>query len=77
MNDARGILEEHNITEVVVPANTATFNQPFDVSVNRPCKHFMREKFQGWCAGEVEKKINAGQNTSGIAIEMGFPVTYA
>ena len=34
----------------------------------------MREKLQGWYAGEVEKKINAGQNTSDIAIEMGIPV---
>ena len=34
----------------------------------------MREKFQGRNAGEVEKKINAGQNTSDIAIEMGIPV---
>ena len=47
------------------------------VSVNRHCKHFMIEKFQGWYAGEVEKKINAGQNTSDIAIEMGIPVPYA
>ena len=76
-NDVREILEKHNITEVVLPANTAVFNQPLDVSVNRHCKHFMREKFQGWYAGEVEKKINAGQNTSDIAIEMGIPVTYA
>ena len=38
-DDARGILEKRNITEVVVPANTAAFNQPLDVSVNRPCKH--------------------------------------
>ena len=35
-NDARGILEKHNITEVFVPANTAAFNQPLNVSVNRP-----------------------------------------
>ena len=34
----------------------------------------MREKLQGWYAGEVQKKINAGQNTSDIAIEMGIPV---
>ena len=30
--------------------------------------------FQGWYAREVEKKINAGRNTSDIAIEMGIPV---
>ena len=51
-----------------------SFNQPLDVSVNRPCKHFMRENFEGWYAGEVEKKINARQNTSDTAIEMGIPV---
>ena len=34
----------------------------------------MREKLQGWYAGEVEKKINAGQNTSDIPIEMGIQV---
>ena len=39
-----------------------------------PCKHFVREKLQGWYAGEVEKKINAGQNTSDIPIEMGIQV---
>lgn len=33
----------------------------------------MRENVQRLYAGEVEK-INAGQNTSDIAIEMGIPV---
>ena len=42
---------------------------------NRPCKHFMREKFQGWYAGEFEvEKKHTGQNTSDIAIEMSIPV---
>ena len=58
-NDVRSLLEKHNIAEVVVPAYTTAFNQPLEVSVNRPCKHFMREKIEGWYAGEVEKKINA------------------
>ena len=70
-NNVRALLEKHNISEVVVPANTTLFNQPLDVSVNRPWKHFMRGKFQGWYAGEVEN-INAGQNTSDISIEMGI-----
>ena len=47
--DVRAVLEKHNIAKVVVPANTTAFNQPLhvsvlDVSVNRTCKHFMREK---------------------------------
>ena len=43
---------------------------PLDASVNRPCKHFLSEKFQGWYAGKVEKKIKAVQNIS----DMGYPV---
>ena len=74
MMHVRALREKHNIAEVVVPANTTAFNQFLDVSVNRPYKHFMREKLQGWYGGEVEKKINAGQNTSYIATEMGIPV---
>ena len=54
--------------------NTLLTNQPFDVSVNRPCKHFISKKIQGWYVGEVEKKIKAGQNTSDIAIYLGIPV---
>ena len=73
-NDVQNLPEKHNTAEVIVPENTTVFNQPLDVSVNRPSKHFMREKFQGWYTREVEKKINAGQNTSDISIDMGIPV---
>lgn len=38
-NDLRALLEKHNIAEVVVPVNTTSFNQPLDVSVNRPWKY--------------------------------------
>ena len=78
-DNARALLEKHNITEVVVPANTTAFNQPFDVSVNRPCKHvhFTSKKFQGWYAGKVEKDINVGQNTKDIAVEMHGDSNYA
>ena len=30
---------------------------PLMFPVNRPCKHFMQEKFEGWYAAEVEKKL--------------------
>ena len=50
--------------------NTLLTDQFIDASVNRPCKHFLSEKCQGWYAGKVEKKIKAGQNI----IDMGIPV---
>ena len=76
-DEVRDLLEKHGMAEVVIPANTTAFNQPLDVSVNRPCKHFMREMFKGWYAAEVEKKINAGESTSDIAIGMHGHSSYA
>lgn len=61
-NDIRNLLKELNLVEaVMVPA----FNQPLDVSVNRPCKHFMWEKVQGWYASEVEKVVNGQKPDKG------------
>ena len=56
---------------------TTSFNHPIDVSINRPCKHFMREKFKGWYAAEVEKKLAAGCPTRDIKVDMGIPFNNA
>lgn len=48
------MLTNLNLVEVVLPKNTISFNQPFDASVNHPCKHLMREKFEGWYAAAWE-----------------------
>ena len=72
-NDARDLQEKHNITEVVVPANTY-FTNLLMYQLIVAVKYFASEKFQGWYAGKVEKDINVGQNTSDIAVEMGIPV---
>ena len=73
-NEMRTLFSNLDLVEVVAPANTASFNQPIDVSVNCPCKHFMREKFEGWYAAEVEKKLATGCSTRDIKVDMGIPL---
>ena len=46
-DEIRDLLTHLSLVEIVVPVNTTSFNQPLDVSVDLPCKHFMREKLQG------------------------------
>ena len=48
-------LEEHNIVVVMVPAGCTDRLQPLDVSVNKPTKDFLREKFRLWYAEQVKK----------------------
>ena len=55
---------------------TASFNHPIDVSINCPSKHFMREKFKGWYAAEVENKLAAGCLTRDIKVDMGIPLMH-
>lgn len=47
------LLQQNNIHFVTVPANTTDKLQPLDVSVNKPAKDFLREKFNTWYAEKV------------------------
>ena len=45
-----------------VPANFTDRLQPMDLSINKPAKHFLKEKFQLWYAEQVvkqEEEMNA------------------
>jgi len=47
------ILEDNNVERVCIPANCTDWLQPLDVSVNKPAKEFLREKFQDWYASQI------------------------
>ncbi|SMN02226.1 hypothetical protein SPONN_625 [uncultured Candidatus Thioglobus sp.] len=53
-------LEKNHIYTVRVPANLTDRLQPMDLSVNKPAKGFMRNKFQEWYATEVQKQFDQG-----------------
>ena len=49
-------------TNNIVPANCIDRLQPMDLSINKPAKHFLKEKFQLWYAEEAvkqEEEMNA------------------
>ena len=53
-----GLLEQHNIHSVLVPANCTDRLQPLDLSVNRSAKAFLQSQFQNWYASELKKQID-------------------
>ena len=59
---------------VMVPGNTTDRLQPLDVSVNKPAKDFLREKFRTWYAEQVEKQLQAGVEATAVTVNMGMPV---
>ena len=53
------ILEANNIHVCLLPPNTMDVLQPLDISVNKPAKDFLRDKFQEWYAEKVMDQIDA------------------
>ena len=55
--DIFDLLDANNIIHVIVPANTTDKLQPLDLSVNKPAKDFMKNKFQGWYGEVIRKQL--------------------
>ena len=56
------LLDNNNIRVCLLPANTTDRLQPLNISVNKPAKHFLREKFQDWYANQVLQQLNPSLN---------------
>uniref|UniRef100_A0A1X7TAD1 DDE-1 domain-containing protein n=1 Tax=Amphimedon queenslandica TaxID=400682 RepID=A0A1X7TAD1_AMPQE len=58
------LLMENNIHFVHVPPNCTDRLLPLDISVNKPCKDFMRNKFIEWYSLKVCEALENTQNPS-------------
>ena len=47
------LLDENNVSVVLIPPNCTDRLQPLDVSVNKSAKEFLRRKFHVWYAENV------------------------
>ena len=56
------ILQANNILYVLIPPNCTDRLQPLDLSINKPAKDFVKQKFQEWYSQEICKQLNDGSN---------------
>ena len=45
----------NNLCVVNVPANVTCFHQPWDETLNKYCKKFLKKKFINWYVGQLSK----------------------
>ena len=70
-------LEANNVHACLLPANTTDL-RPMDITVNKPAKDFLRNKFQQWYSEHLMKQLE-GQDISDVEtaelkpIDLGLP----
>ena len=62
------LLDEHNIHVCLLPANTTDRLQPMDLSVNKPAKDFLQQKFQEWYAKQVLQQLH-GRDIDSVELQ--------
>ncbi len=55
-------LEANLIHVSLLPPNTTDQLQPMDLSVNKPIKDFLREKFEDWYASQISEQIDDAED---------------
>ena len=54
---------------VSVPNNWTSYFQPFDISVNKPCKDFIRNEAQTWYSAKIVEQLNAGKLSHQVKVK--------
>ena len=55
---------------VYVPANSAKYYQPLDLTVNRYTKHYFKNKFNQWYSQQVSSQLARGINLENIEMKL-------
>lgn len=61
-------LEAYNIHPCLLPPNTTDRLQPMDLTLNKPVKYFLKQRFEEWYSSEVMKQLQ-GKDLETVELE--------
>lgn len=68
------LLEENHIYIVKVLSNCTDKLQPLDLSVNKPTKDHIRQKFRSWYAQKVKAELDAGKSPDNVSVDLKISI---
>ena len=62
------LCRENNCDLIIVPHNLTNKFQPLDITVNKPAKSFIKDKYNMWYTEQVAKQLNEGKTPADVEV---------
>ena len=59
---------KNNCVLIIVPHNLTNKFQPLDITVNKPAKSFIKDKYNMWYTEQVAKQLNEGKTPVDVEV---------
>ena len=68
-NAVKQVVRDSTGKMIPVSNNWTSYFQPLDISVNKPCKDFLRNEAQTWYSGQIVEQIEAGKSSHEVKVD--------
>ena len=66
------LCRSNNCALIVVPHNLTNKFQPLDITVNKPAKSFIKDKYNMWYPEQVAKQLNEGKAPADVEVSLNL-----
>ena len=66
------LCRKNNCALIIVPHNLTNKFQPLDITVNKPAKSFIKDKYNMWYTEQVAKQLNEGKTPADIKVSLNL-----
>ena len=73
-SEIEDLLKKNHLFPVPIPSNCTDRLQPVDVSVNKPLKDHLRNKFTRWYASQVQEQLEKRTSIEEVKVDLRLPV---
>ena len=66
------LCHKNNCALIIVPHNLTNKFQPLDITVNKPAKSFVKDKYNMWYTEQLAKQLNEGKAPADVKVSLNL-----
>ena len=71
-NEVAKLCRKNNCVLIIVPHNLTNKFQPLDITVNKPAKSFIKDKYNMWYSEQVAKQLSEGKALVDVEVSLNL-----